>query len=143
MYLKPRILVVDDDVDNCEMLPIWLDRQQNKYDITTGYSCREARELTVQRRFDLYILDYLMPDMTGAELVHTIRALDANGRIIVFTGLATAAARNAVVVGGCDYFFEKPNDLDLLHDTVEQMFAGRRNSFVPRRPQRSQPGSVI
>lgn len=143
MYARPRILIVDYDVDNCEMLPIWLDRHQNKYEITTTYTCREARDLTVRNRFDLYIFDYLMPDMTGASLARSIREMDPSAPIIIYTGLATAEAENAALSGGADFFFLKPNDLDRLRIAVDSLLKNRVIHSVPNRPRRMNASSII
>lgn len=143
MYTRPRILIVDHNVDNCEMLPIWLDRNQNQYEITTTYSAREARELTIKRRFDVYVLDYLMPDMTGADLAKTIRAMDPNAPIIIYTGLATDEARTDCIRSGADLFFVKPNDMDLLSPTIDTLLSYRVKQVVPKRPQRIRPGSIL
>ena len=68
-HTRPRILIVDHDVDNREMLPVWLDREQDRFEICTASSCREAREMIIRHRFDVYILDYLMPDVTGGRFL--------------------------------------------------------------------------
>ena len=143
MYARPRILIVDYDVDNCEMLPLWLDRNENKYDITTAYTCREARDLTVKRRFDAYILDYLMPEMTGAELAAILRKLDPNAPIIIYTGLATTDAKENAIKNGADLFLLKPNDLELLPNALDELLANRARSFMPNRPRRVNVGSII
>jgi DNA-binding response OmpR family regulator len=132
-YQRPRILIVDHDVDNCEMLPILLDRNMDRYEITTTYSCREAREMIRRRRFDLYILDYFMPDMTGAQFCTTLRQLDANGAVIMYSAMNTAHVRTESIRNGADLFLLKPDDLDLLGASVEELLQYRNtvNMQIP------------
>ena len=142
-FPRPRILIVDHDVDNCEMLPIWLDPDQDRYDITTTYSCREARELTIKTRFDAYILDYLMPDMTGADLCAVLRKLDSNAPIIMYTGMSTREARENSFRSGADLFLLKPDDMELLAPAVDDLLSHRARSFIPRPHRRIRHANII
>lgn len=142
-YTHPRILIVDHDVDNCEMLPIWLDRNGDRYDFTTCYSYREARDLIEMRRFDLYILDYLMPDMTGAQFCATLRGLDPNAPVIVYSAMNTPAVRAECINSGADLYLLKPDDMELLCPSVEQLLEHRVRLFPVRPPQRIRPSSIV
>jgi CheY-like chemotaxis protein len=139
---RPRILIVDHDVDNCEMLPIWLDRNMDRYDITTAYSCRDARDLIGRRRFDLYILDYFMPEMTGADFCTTLRQMDANGAVIMYSAMNTAHVRAESIRKGADLFLLKPDDMDLLGPSVEELLEYRSTAFMGSPLQMVRPTSV-
>jgi DNA-binding response OmpR family regulator len=139
-------MIVDHEIDNGEMLPIWLDRSGTKYDFTTCYSSREARELTELKRFDLYILDYLMPDVTGAQLCTWLRKRNANVPIIMYSAMNTPTVRKECYESGVDRYLLKPDDMDLLSSTVEDLLERRPKHFTvltatPR--QRFQPSSII
>lgn len=143
-FRRPRILIVDHQVDNCEMLPIWLDRNGTKYDFTTCYSAREALGLTAGRPFDLYILDYLMPDMTGGELCSALRFLDPNGAVVIYSAMNTPAVRADCKQSGADRYLLKPDDMDLLAPAVENLLEHRvRPPLATRPPQRLRPRSII
>lgn len=131
-HVRPRILIVDHDVDNREMLPVWLDRGQDIYDITTAAACREARNMIVHQRFDVYVLDYLMPEMTGAEFAKEVRALDPNGAIIIYSGMTNSRVRADCASAGADIFLVKPDDLDMLIPTVNEFLAQRDRAFMTR-----------
>ena len=129
-HTRPRILVVDNDVDNREMLPVWLDRGREVYNISTAADCREARNMIVARRFDVYVLDYLMPEMTGAEFCRTVRELDPNGAIIVYSGMSNERVRTECVAAGADLFLVKPDDLDLLAPSINEFLQQRDRAFM-------------
>ena len=130
---RPRILIVDNNVDNCEMLPIWLDCNMDRYEIITAYTCREARDKIGRRRFDLYILDYFMPEMTGADFCTTLRQMDANGAVIMYSAMNTAHVRAESIRSGADLFLLKPDDMDLLGPSVEELLEYRSTAYM-RRP---------
>jgi CheY-like chemotaxis protein len=142
--LRPRILVVDNDADNREMLPLWLDRGQGRYEVITAASGREARELIVQRRFDVYILDYRMPEMTGSEFCATLRELDPNGAVIVYSAMSSPSVRAECAAAGADLFLLKPDDMDLIIPSVDELLEQRRRKFMmsPTEDPHSQPTNL-
>jgi len=68
---RPRILAVDDDVVNLNILVSVL--SPDHYDIVTVTNPLEALELIETREWDLVICDVMMPHMSGYELVRMIR----------------------------------------------------------------------
>src|SRR5262245_39933522 len=69
------ILVVDDEELNSEALVRRL--QRHAYVVTVAKSGREAIELLGQRRFDLVLLDIMMPGMNGLEVLKFLRRVDS------------------------------------------------------------------
>ena len=72
---KPRILVVDDEAANRE----WLKRilEPAGFGVIQARGGREAIELAKSRKPDLVMLDLMMPDVTGFDVVEALRAHDA------------------------------------------------------------------
>jgi len=68
---KPHILLVDDDVFIIETLTSYLEILG--YQVTAAYSCRQAMEkLSDGKKVHLMILDYLMPDGSGTDLLQSL-----------------------------------------------------------------------
>ena len=57
-----RILVVDDEIDICEILKYNLETEG--FEVDTAYSAEEALELTLQD-YSLILLDVMMGEMSG------------------------------------------------------------------------------
>ncbi|MEK7856440.1 MAG: response regulator, partial [Acidobacteriota bacterium] len=87
-----RILYIDDDADGCEMIVAWL----HDHDVTTVGDGRQAKELMQRMRFDLYILDFYLPDMTAVELCEDIRRVSPRVPIIIYSALTRWADKKAV-----------------------------------------------
>jgi DNA-binding response OmpR family regulator len=68
---KPKILVVEDDLDLAEMLNAYL-RVQN-YDVMTAAWGKEAIELGASENLDLIVLDIRLPDIDGYEVCRQLR----------------------------------------------------------------------
>jgi DNA-binding response OmpR family regulator len=113
---RKRILVVDDEPGIGKVLRIKLGL--SGYDVITTTSGAEAIEMVRTREPDIVLLDILMPDVTGMDVIDRVRAF-SRVPIIVFTGLPEIA-RFALKVGADDYI-GKPFDPDLLEDKIRRV----------------------
>ena len=68
---KPRLLIVDDIADNRIILARRLVRRG--FEVVEAPGGRAALELIAKQPFDLVLLDIMMPDMDGIEVLKTIR----------------------------------------------------------------------
>ena len=109
MEIKKRILVVDDEPGIGKMLRIKLSLEG--YDVSTTTSGAEAIELVKERPPDIMLLDVLMPDVTGMDVVDSVRTF-SQVPIIIFTA-RPEIAKFALKLGANDYI-AKPFDPDLL-----------------------------
>ena len=66
----PRILIVDDEAHMCDSLKVLLGHQG--YEIYTSNSGQEAIERLREDSFDLVLLDVVMPDMDGHQVMQHI-----------------------------------------------------------------------
>src|SRR6266851_7465842 len=78
------ILVVDDQDETLISSKLLLEREGHR--VFTAVGGREALTLIAEQRFDLILVDYFMPQMSGEELVREIRNVDAEVQIILQTG---------------------------------------------------------
>ena len=69
--LQPQIMVVDDDADVRRILGVMLDRAG--YDVRSAADGQEAFKLIMEERPDLLILDLMMPNLDGFQLVRLLR----------------------------------------------------------------------
>jgi DNA-binding response OmpR family regulator len=71
MVGKPTVLVADDNADICELLQAGLGRLN--LDVLVATNGREAYELIVSRRPSLALLDLIMPEINGLEVLTKLR----------------------------------------------------------------------
>jgi CheY-like chemotaxis protein len=79
-----RILYADDLRELRDVARLTLGRDGH------GIECVEDGQIALNRvkmdsSFDLVITDHHMPNMTGLDLVHSLRAMDFRGRIVIFS----------------------------------------------------------
>jgi DNA-binding response OmpR family regulator len=114
MKIKKRVLVVDDEPGIGNFLRIKL--RLHGYDVITTTSGAEAIELVRAQEPDIMLLDILMPDVTGMNVIDTVRAFSMVP-IIVFTG-RPEIFEFARKLGANDYI-TKPFNPDLLVEKIK------------------------
>lgn len=67
-----RILLVDDNQENCTLIESYLKRSK-EYEVTTVYDASSALKATRKQPFDLILLDIMLPDLDGIELCVRLR----------------------------------------------------------------------
>jgi diguanylate cyclase (GGDEF)-like protein len=128
LVAAPRLLIVDDVADNRVVLSRRF--QRRNFDITEADCGRAALDLIERHSFDLVLLDIMMPDITGVEVLRKIRQKYSQSKLPVI--MVTANSRSddiveALEVGANDYV-TKPVDfavaLARVNAQVERKRAG-------------------
>lgn len=81
-----RILVVDDQPVQCELISHALQRDWHTVDVAGNG--REALDLFERREYDLVITDKVMPEMNGDQLAVAVKSREPETRVIMLTGFA-------------------------------------------------------
>ena len=115
MVTEPKILVVDDVVDNVKLLTNLL--SSKGYSVLKAYSGSEALSVLEKEQPDLILLDVMMPEMSGYEVCQKIRNNPATTLlpVIMVTALDPRTERMKGIEAGADDFISKPiNMAELL-----------------------------
>jgi len=100
-----HILVVDDDLRLRNLLQRYL--QENGFAVTGARDAENARMFLKQYRFDLLIVDVMMPNETGIEFLQKLRR-DSDVPAIVLTAMGGAEDRISGLEAGADDYLPKP-----------------------------------
>src|SRR5687767_9605475 len=92
---KKRILCVDDHHDMCDLVSTIL----KKYEVVNAHSMEDALRQATLEKFDLFLLDYHLPDGTGIELCLLIKNFDTETPILFATGTSSMTKAQALTVG--------------------------------------------
>ena len=119
---KKKILLVDDSSTALMIERMLLGSAT--YDITTARDGREAVARASAERFDLILMDVMMPNMTGIEACQALRALDETREVPII--LVTTRGENENVergfASGCNDYVTKPiNGVELLTKIRSQL----------------------
>lgn len=124
--MKPKILVVDDELSMCEFLEIFLVKEG--YEVTTAQSGQAACDLLERERFDLVITDLKMPQVSGLDVLRTAKKIDSQMPVLIITAFAAHdSAVEAMKLGALDYIV-KPFKIDEVRHFVGQALERRQLS---------------
>ena len=130
---KISILLVDDDrIDRMAMERL-VTKQGLPYDLTTASCQKEGLEKLASRKFDLVILDYMLGDGTGLEILTQIKGAVP---VIFVTGSGDEEiAATAMKMGAYDYLIKDPerNYLTVLPQTVRKVMERKRADDAVRK----------
>lgn len=119
----PRILVVDDDADIRDMLQFKLAKAG--FEVHTEEDGETGLAAARQLQPDLILLDWMMPRLTGPEVVRGLRQEEADTRVPVI--LLTAKAQETDVqrgfAAGADDYISKPFSPRELMSRVQALLA--------------------
>lgn len=114
-----RILVVDDE----EILRMLISDtlEDLGFEIEEAEDGHEALKKMNQQSYDLLILDYMMPNLTGIEVIERLPSgIKEQMPILMLTAKAQESDRLAVLEKGADFFMSKPfSPSDLVHVVEE------------------------
>jgi two-component system phosphate regulon response regulator OmpR len=103
---EPHILVVDDDQRLRELLRGYLSR--NGFRVTLAGDAAEARQSMTAMRYDLMVLDVMMPGESGVEFATALRTKDRALPILMLTAMNEPRDRVAGLESGVDDYLAKP-----------------------------------
>ncbi len=134
--MNPCILLVDDQRNIVHLMHSTLKTMGHELDVIEAPSGEEAILAASRRHVDLLVADYLLPGMTGIELVHKIRARNPDVKVILISGLLERRAREQMLNAGAVAVFTKPIPLADFLDVVERSLGLTRVIFPPETEER-------
>ncbi|MDP2753669.1 MAG: response regulator [Nitrospirota bacterium] len=116
MLSPHKILVVDDEERIRKSLSGLL--QDNGYEVITAGSGPECLQIMSSQEFDLVILDIVMPEMSGIEVLQWIKEKYKDTEVIIITGYADKEKAVAAFRLGAYDFIEKPFESREILNTI-------------------------
>lgn len=122
---QKRILLVEDH-ETFRKVQSWILRDLG-YLVNTVENAHQALNMFSTKRFDAVLTDVGLPDMSGAELIHWLRAMEIDSSkksvpILVITAYKNAEISKECFLAGADAILEKPLTRDVLKTTLERFF---------------------
>jgi two-component system sensor histidine kinase ChiS len=118
--MPKRILVVDDEPDTLGLIELTLSTAG--YEVRTGFDGKTAIALLRQEPFDLLLLDVMMPDLSGFEVIRQLQAgSTALPPLIFLTAKNRAEDRDQGNALGAVAYLVKPTTRGQLLDAIRRV----------------------
>jgi len=113
-----NILIVDDDYGVRSALSKFL--QAKQYATDEASSGSEAIKKAFQHEYDIVLLDQVMPEMNGADVLVELKKISPQSKIIMMTGFGTIHDAIHSIKKGASEYIQKPFDLEELGTTIRR-----------------------
>jgi DNA-binding NtrC family response regulator len=113
-----NVLVVDDDIAVCRIVHRMLADEQ--YKVQTSHSVADALGAIEQKPFDVYVMDYKLPDGSGLDVAERIRLKWGAAPIILISGYDRGAVALRAEKLRISDFLEKPFSRDIICNAVKK-----------------------
>lgn len=126
------VLVVDDNEMNLAVVVSLL--KQTKIKVVTCMSGEEALQLMKRERFDVILLDHMMPEMDGIETLKEARKMEESlcreTPVIALTANATVGSKEMYLQEGFDDYLSKPIEGKALEDMIGKYIPAEKQKAV-------------
>src|SRR5919202_9724 len=122
---RGRILVVDDEADIRESMEALL-TLEGGYTVDMAVNATEGLRKLETGSYDLVLLDLMMPDRSGMEVLEEVRQRDQETPIFMITAYGSVEVAVEALKRGASDYFSKPWDNEKLLIEIDRMIARRR-----------------
>jgi two-component system response regulator HydG len=122
---KPKILIVDDEEDLCEILAQVL--RENGYLADMTFTVSEAIEKIRNTRYELMITDMRLPDRSGIELLERAKKISPHTVVIILTAFPETETAVTALNNGAFSYLTKPFSNKGLLGVVDTAFAKQKS----------------
>ncbi|MGZ9736236.1 response regulator transcription factor [Flavobacterium sp. GNP002] len=123
-----HILIVEDEAGIVQFLQQGL--EEEGYTITSASDGLKGFELTQKNNFDLILLDWMLPKMTGLELCKSIRLKNSTTPIIFLTAKDTVQETIEGLKAGANDYIKKPFSFDELVERIKIHFRNQNEDEI-------------
>lgn len=120
MAERRKILVVDDEVKQCENMSELLTLRD--YDVSIATGGKQALALIKEAFFPVILLDLKMPDLDGEVVLEEAVKLHPTSKVIMVTGHSEGDSKDSFLKMGAYDYIVKPIDFDSLFTMLDTLY---------------------
>ena len=142
--MRPVILIVDDEESVRESFRMVL---QDEYDLAFAEDSKATLRILKTQSFDLCLLDIMLPDGSGMDLLRQIKRRDESIEVIMVTALTGIdTALEAMKLGAYDYI-TKPYKVDELYEMIKRVLKKnaleKENRYLREEMSQMRPAGLL
>lgn len=114
-----KILIAEDEADMRKIIRLYLEKEG--YEVTAAADGSEALDKLCEQHFDLVIADWMMPRMSGIELLEQIKSLSIQVKTMLLTAKGEVRDEITGLTCGADEYVRKPFEPQVLMLRVKKL----------------------
>ena len=121
-----KILIIDDDEQMCSMIKKWLENK-TEHEVTFALGGKKGLAAVSKEKPDLILLDLMMPDISGVDVLKKLKKQRTTYRIpvIVLTGRSEQGIVDETMRDYAEAFITKPVGVQELVSRIERVLSWR------------------
>ncbi len=126
------VLVVDDNVEFCDLLRQYINRCENMKAVGVAKDGIEGVELIRSLHPDVVILDIIMPNLDGIGVLEKVNEMKMNPRpvFVVLSAVGQDVFTRKAMDLGAEYYMVKPFDIDILLNRVKETYNEKHKNAI-------------
>ncbi|MBE3093459.1 MAG: response regulator [Actinobacteria bacterium] len=120
-----KILVVDDDLDMCEIISDIL--KEEGYSVNSSYNGEDALMKIKKNHYDLIVLDYKLNEMSGLMVLEKSLQMIPSLKVIMISAFGDDSTKSKARELGAFDFIDKPFDLKRFVQAVQDILTRKTN----------------
>lgn len=135
--MAKSILLIEDDRFTCTLIDACVG---GEYKVAVAEYGEDGLDAVRARSWDAILLDYILPEMNGLEVLRQIRAINARVPILFMTGHGSLNTAMEALSAGADDYITKPFDPELIRLRILRL-TGDLESGKSKKPPPEENGS--
>jgi len=116
---KPKVLVVDDDLELLSIMKKFL--EMKKVNVVVEEKGGSVEAILKKESFDLIILDVVLPDVNGIEILKVVKSKYPDQKVIVMTAmLSIENTISALREGAVEYLLKPFSSMEYIWTVIEE-----------------------
>jgi two-component system, NtrC family, response regulator HydG len=125
-----RILIIDDDIDMCNLLARFL--QRKGFETEAAHSGNKGIAKFKESKFDVVLCDFRLGDKEGREVLRDIKAIEPHCIVIIITGYSDIKTAVDVIKAGAFDYITKPLIPDEVLNVINRGLNGQPSGNFPQ-----------
>ncbi len=125
-----KLLLVEDEIGIMQFLQQGL--EEEGYEVQTANNGKDGLELALNNNFDIILLDWMLPKLTGLEICKSFREKNTQTPIIFLTAKDTVQETVEGLQAGANDYIKKPFSFDELLERIKVQFRGKNQDCILR-----------
>jgi two-component system, OmpR family, response regulator len=121
-----KILIIDDNFELTRLVNLYLSR---KHDTSLVFNVQQAMQILRKRQFDLLMIDRVLPDGDGLEVLRFVRDKELLTPVLILSNKGQVEERVKGLREGADDYMSKPFSMDELLLKVEKMLGTTKRIY--------------
>ncbi|MHA2297164.1 MAG: hybrid sensor histidine kinase/response regulator [Candidatus Hodarchaeales archaeon] len=124
---RPKILLIDDFIDNLEVLTSYL---EDKYEVFSASTARTGLALAIETKPDIVMLDIKLPEIDGMVVLKRLKKFLPTVSVIMMTAFGSEDIAVAAMKQGASDYFTKPFDLNRIGEILSNIVKKRTTDMA-------------